>query len=675
VNFDLLEKLVNGLLKPEKMPDPGSFSGRAALDLEIKPDQFVLNGFSGLNDSLDQMLSLFEGQESLPVKLFPVIPSNVAYFKWIGLSDNQSWIKNLQKSFPVTGEIAGFREGFYDHFEGQAAELILRESNLSFPRYALMTVKSAGQAEDFLKRSFTGLNEGKELQKQEISINENLKIDATRLPAKGMQKVLFGDMLGDAGFVWYCFYENNLVLGNSVNELRQFIYLNSLGKTLENDDDFQLLKDNFSSRSNFFAYINPGRYFPEILKLLKSSAVDAVMENSNSWKKLNAIAFQSTIIGDMNYFRLFVNYTGQIPEQVNTVWERKLEANLVMKPAVVLNHTNNEKEIFVQDELDNIYLISNSGAIIWRQKVDSRILSEIFQLDYFRNGKLQYLFNTKNKLWLIDRNGNPVEKFPVELRKNASAGISLFDYDNNGDYRIPVPTEDKDILMYDKEGNIVSGWNFRKSDHVIRFPVMYYRVGTRDYLVARDEFNLYITDRRGRIRIKPSRQIDFSENNPVFLQGGSGNTSRLVASDRQGDVYAFYFDGKVDKILEVEMGADHFFMPADLDGNNREEYIFIDSTTLSVYDRNAKLLFSEIYPEEIPFPPVVYSFSAADKKIGVVASTSARIYLLNNDGSLYKGFPLKGFSLFSISSFPGLKDRFNLLVGNNDNFLYNYSVK
>ena len=51
------------------------------------------------------------------------------------------------------------------------------------------------------------------------------------------------------------------------------------------------------------------------------------------------------------------------------------------------------------------------------------------------------------------------------------------------------------------------------------------------------------------------------------------------------------------------------------------------------------------------------------------------IYLFNNDGSVYKGFPLKGTTLFSISSFPDLKGRFNLIVGNNDNFLYNYSVQ
>ncbi|MGC9343923.1 MAG: hypothetical protein ACP5E3_14560, partial [Bacteroidales bacterium] len=539
----------------------------------------------------------------------------------------------------------------------------------------LISVKSGGQAETFFQSNLEKINGGKKLESQKIRINENVSIEAYRLPIAGIEEILFGDLLGNAGYEWYCFYENNMILGNSIDELEQYIYLNTLGKTLENDDEFRELKDNFSSRSNYFIFVDPGRYFSEILKLMQTSASDKALKHEESWKKLNAVAFQSTVTVDMNYFRMFANYTGQLREQVNTVWERKLDANLVMKPAVVSNHNNGEKEIFVQDELNNIYLISNSGAILWKQKTDGKILSEIFQIDYYRNGKLQYLFNTENKIWLLDRNGNNVEKFPVDLRQKASAGISLFDYDNDGDYRIPVPTRDKDILMYDKNGNIVSGWRFRKADHIIRFPMKHYRLGNRDFLVSIDDYRLYVTDRRGRIRVEPTRQIDFSLNNPVYYLATGASGPRLIASDKTGDVYAFYFDGKTEKLLETRMSDNHFFIPADLNGDSREEFIFIDSTRLEVYDRSSRLLFSEIYPESIDYPPVVYTFSSTDKKIGIVATGSERIYLVNNDGSLYKGFPLKGSSLFSISSFPGLKDRFNLIVGNKDNFLYNYSVK
>lgn len=116
-------------------------------------------------------------------------------------------------------------------------------------------------------------------------------------------------------------------------------------------------------------------------------------------------------------------------------------------------------------------------------------------------------------------------------------------------------------------------------------------------------------------------------------------------------------------------------MPSDLNGNGTQEYIFVDKNKLLVYSAEGKLLFDELLPEQITIKPVIYEFSSIDKKVGIVAGKSGRIYLFNADGSLYQGFPLQGTSSFSISGFPGLTDRFNLIVANNDNFLYNYSVK
>ena len=294
----------------------------------------------------------------------------------------------------------------------------------------------------------------------------------------------------------------------------------------------------------------------------------------------------------------------------------------------------------------------------------------------FIDGKLQYLFNTRNKLYLIDRNGNAVDRFPVNLRVPASAGMALFDYDNSGDFRIPVPAIDKNIYMYDKQGNIVSGWNSVKADFEITHSLQHIRIGDRDYIVGNDMVRLYILNRRGRTRIRLNQQIEHSENNPVYFDPltPSGD-SRLVGTNRNGEVFYFTFDGKVSKGFKTDAGEEHFFVLSDLNGDRQNEYIFVDGQRLMVYDHDGGLLFDESYPEEIIYRPVIYEFSPADKKIGIVGGRSGRIYLVNNDGSLYQGFPLQGVSLFSISSFPELKDRFNLIVGNKDNFLYNYSVK
>ena len=69
----------------------------------------------------------------------------------------------------------------------------------------------------------------------------------------------------------------------------------------------------------------------------------------------------------------------------------------------------------------------------------------IYQIDFYKNGKLQLLFNTAAQLHLLDRNGNYVERYPVKLRSPATNGMALFDYEKSRDYRIFLAAEDKGV--------------------------------------------------------------------------------------------------------------------------------------------------------------------------------------------------------------------------------------
>ena len=676
-NFPRLESFMAKIIKKPGLPEVSSLGAAAALDLEIKPNHFVLNGFSSMNDTTFQLFHSLKGQRPVVQELFPMIPSSVVYLKWLGLSDPSAFAASLEVLYPDEGgHLRSFRQGFYSLFNGQVAEVRLKKGGEKVTPMMLVSVKSGGIAEDFLKENMVLSSGLEELTSEKIPAGDASNIIAYKIAVKGLIGLLFGNYFKDTEPEWFCTMDNFLVMGNSPTDLKNFIYENSLGKTLENDPYFQHLKENFSSRSNYFVYADPSRCYDELLETLQPDAKKIMEAHPVSWRKLNAAGFQSTVEGDLNYFRIFVNYTGEVREYVNTVWERKLDGQLSIKPFIVLNHESGEKEIFIQDEDHALYLIGNRGELLWKQKVDGTILSEVYQIDYYNNGRLQYLFNTESRIYLIDRNGNNVGNFPVELREKASAGLSLFDYDRNKDYRIPVPTTGKDILMYDRHGKIVTGWNFEKSDHMIRFPLEHYRLGDKDFIIGRDDFRLYFLDRRGKIRVKPERQIDFSPNNPVYFIPRQGNKApRILASDKNGSISAFYFDGKVERLSDQDLSAGHYFLPSDLNGDSRLEYIFTDSTFLKVYNSENRLMFEEAYPDEITFRPFIYTFSSTDKKIGIVLPGSGRIYLVNNDGSVYKGFPLKGSSYFSIASFPGLEDRFNLIVGHKDNFLYNYSVK
>jgi len=63
-----------------------------------------------------------------------------------------------------------------------------------------------------------------------------------------------------------------------------------------------------------------------------------------------------------------------------------------------------------------------------------------------------------------------------------------------------------------------------------------------------------------------------------------------------------------------------------------------------------------------------------DRKIGIVSANDNRIYLINNDGTIYNGFPKTGRTLFSIGYLVKAQNKFFLVTGSDENFVYSYEL-
>jgi len=303
-------------------------------------------------------------------------------------------------------------------------------------------------------------------------------------------------------------------------------------------------------------------------------------------------------------------------------------------------------------------------------------MSDVYQVDAYKNNKLQYLFNTKNRIYLLDRNGNNVEHFPLNLRSPATNGIAVFDYDGLRDYRIFVAGEDNHIYLYDLIGNILPGWTFGNTDNSVLMPVQHFRLDTKDFIVFADSLKTYIVNRRGENLITVAKYFSKSHNNPFYLYNPYGKIdgNYLVTTDRVGKVYMIAFDGSV-KVKEFgEFTPNHYFVLEDIDRNGKPDFLFLDENNLSVFDENKKEMFIHEFENTVSAPPIIFTFPNNVCKIGVNDSEEEEVFLFNADGSLYKDFPLEGKSPFSIGHFDNSSLRFNLLVGGKGNFLYNYAV-
>ncbi len=701
INFQQFPKSLSAFVKTDFKSEVRSFknfAGWAELDVNLMNDMMLMNGFVSPPDSVSSIASLFLNQNPQRITPDEVLPSSVASFLTISVSDAPKYFAGYKSFLQDQGMLGTYNNtlqslnnAYGTHFPDDFFEIMDREITLAFNEsnpentpadiYFLLRINSKAQAEEKL-RSILGRIAA--VEAHPISSYASLyRLDADltytiyQLPVHKLTSKIFGNLFSVLDEHYFVVLDNYVVFSGSVQSLKSLIHNYVLNKTLQNDPAYKAFKNSLSPRSNLCFYCNLGKAQSFYSSYLTDAISQSWLKNLPVFQKIQVMGFQLYYSNNMLYSNFVLKYLSDYNADTKTVWESKLDTLADFKPVFVINHQTGQNEVFVQDLENKIYLINQVGRILWKIQLPEPINSEIFQVDYFRNGKLQLLFSTKHELYLIDRKGNFVEKYPVKLRSQATCGVSVFDYDNNREYRLFIACEDKHVYAYTREGNLLNGWNFGQSESEVTQPVNHFRIGDKDFLVFGDLYKTYILDRKGNTRINAEAYFPRSANNGYVLNmPGDGNSPAIMTTDTAGKVYRIGFDGKFSTSeFPGRFTNRHYFDCKDLNGDGKPEYIFLDEDKLTVYKSDQTILFTYKFGEPVRSRPLLYQFSATDKKLGIVSRGENLIYLFNNTGELYHGFPLQGNTPFSIGNFGDSLSRFNLIVGSRDNFLYNYRVK
>ncbi len=673
------------------------FADWSEMDVNIRPDAVLLNGFTYSGSGAEDLLSIFLKHQPQRLDIEVVIPENMAAFVAFGLDDFMGFKKDYIEHLEIHGSgrayLRDLRELnekykidvdkiFLPVMDRQVALVLTDVRNFGWDEnaYVVCNTQSRSLAEEKLLE-FLGIiaeEDGIPLSSLILDqpINNDVNYKFYQIPVPYLPGKLFGKMFEGVNSKYCAFFDNYLIFGNSIPALSKYIHANQLGNNLSSDLNFHQFSEYLASRSNLYCYLNIPASGKLMERYLKKDLVDRFKQEEAHFSKFQAFAYQITSENELAYNNIILKYTPDMRDEAQTVWESRLEKQVVSKPRLVTNHNTGEKEIFVQDAGNTIYLLNNSGRILWKQKIGGPILGDVYQVDYYKNGKLQLLFNTREQLHLFDRNGNYVERYPVNLRSPATNGMALFDYEKSRDYRIALAGEDRGIYLYDKSGSLVKGWNVLKSEGMVTMSLKHFRVESKDYIVFSDHFTTYILNRKGETRVRVDKHFPLAPNANIILESNTtGIKPRLAVTDSLGGVRFIYFDGSVESVDLGTYSGEHYFEYSDLDGSGRREFIFIDGKELKVFNHDGSKKFSHTFKSEINHPPVIYQFSFGNKKIGMVSENRNELFLLNNDGSLYKGFPLMGSTPFSIGVINKSISKFNLIVGSDENFLYNYSVQ
>jgi hypothetical protein len=670
-----------------------AFGDWLELDLTRAEDFLMLNGFTQMNDSTTSFIRFITKGKPVSTEASNILPSDVSCFFSFGFSEPNEYYKSYKQYLKQIGKLASYQANLKNlndkyniDFSAFFLSLLSDEITLAYGNtdnekkenyYLLMKCKSGTEAEkgiqNLVKSIETKTNSNLNFT---YSPDNEIKQKIYKIPIYPLFGRLLGDFFNRFEENYITIIDNYIVVCGTYGGATQLIDSYMLQQTLKNDEVFRNYNSNITPKSYFQCFINLAYSNQFFSQYLNNDINAGWRKNISSFEKTQTLGFQISEVSEKPYFNLFLKHHEDFRGRPQTIWESLLDTSLHFKPKFLLNHNTKQNEIFIQDDKNTIYLINQAGRILWKLPLSEPINSEIYQLDYYGNGKLQILFSTENYIHLIDRNGNYTERYPVRLHAKSTAGLAMFDYESDKNYRIIIPCDDKKVYVYSKEGTTITGWNFKGCDHIVTQPLNHFKASDKDYLVLGDENYTYILDRKGDERIKPSETFSKSPlNSYYFSEENSPEKSFFITTDTSGTICRIFLSGKVEKQSIKRFTSHHFFDFKDVDADGKSDFIFLDNNTLAVYKDNGKLIFEKTFDGNISQRPVYYNFSFSDRKIGLVSNENNTIYLLNNDGSLYKGFPLEGSTLFTIGYFDLTSNRFNLIVGGRNNFLYNYAVE
>jgi hypothetical protein len=356
----------------------------------------------------------------------------------------------------------------------------------------------------------------------------------------------------------------------------------------------------------------------------------------------------------VNYVCLEAGKTKQITGSVAQVFSTKLEADLLGDPQFFTNHRTASKDVVVQDMENRLYLISSNGKVLWKKNLKDAVLGKIHEVDILRNGKKQLVFNTKNSLFVVDRNGNDVAPFPVKFKDEITQPRSVFDYDNNRKYRFAI-VQGKELLLYDSKGKVVKGFKFQGATSDIVMQVQHIRMSNKDYiLVAEENGKLNILSRVGKSRVPVSKRFKFGET-PIAEEG-----SKFVVITSDNTKVSISQGGSVNS-QKLNVSNNYSF---DIAFNTK---VTLDDNLLRINGKLVELPFG-IYTQ-----PGIFRVKG-ETYISITETQENKVYVYTTSGDLLSGFPVYGTSAAELSD-PDRSKLLQLLVRGESNEVILYELQ
>jgi hypothetical protein len=601
-----------------------------SFDFNTKKDPFTLDGVSFINDSLPDELSLLKGLNPQRLVSSAFVPQNFDGFLALAVDDYKTLEDNFKqfsrfKNIPLPeinfDPLSAIDEIAWLNLQDNKALFFHLTNNENINPILFSNSES--------KESYRGL----ELYNQKLPQDLLALIEVYGTPINPK---------------WGVQLEEFLIFAENETFLKQIIGAHLDGKTLANDLNFKNLKEDLADNSTFLWLGRTKNLIPLWNKNLDDS--------KDAWKKINLkkyplLALQG--VSESGFIQTrFTAQNNDLEENkrgVSNQYSFSLDAPVSRAPQWIKNHRNKTMDIVVQDQNNMLYLFSNTGTLFWKKQLSSAIVGEIYQVDLYKNRRLQMAFQTADRFMILDRNGKTVAPFNIKVSDETPKQFAVFDYDLNRNYRFLL-SQGKQLQMFDNRGKKVTGFQLKKLKQPLQNPPKHIRMGTKDYIILQKiDGQVRILNRQGKDRVVLKSNANTS-NNPVFAYrntfASTNKDGNLIQIDTKGNL--------TESTLNLRPGHT------------------VDMTSKSLVSFSENTLLIKGIPVELPFgnytaPKIHYINNTI--YVTLTDLDTQKVYAFYSNGTSVNGFPVYGNSKVALTNADDDKALEMVVQSEEDSFL------
>lgn len=626
------------------------FGHSSLLDAKVAGNRLELNGFSyhPLNKK-SFFLSVFQEQDPVEFALKNIISNRTMLVSDFGISDGKKFFTRLQAlsknphldTLSAMSSSLGLNlEGLLNDFSGEIALCHLESRKESIARILLVNdSKNAGKWFGEFQKVSTAL------AADTVFVDRHSSYEIFEIPIYNFPEKLFYPLVTGFNSSYYARAGNTLCVADNIEELKKFLddidNENTWGKSVSQNKFLEstLLESSVS------IFVNTSKIWHLLSLNLEPRWQKFLEKNTSTFSQLDMGSIQFSHLNDTYYTNIswgFQDPKKEVEKRSADKYMTNFQAGIAAFTSVK-SHVDKSIEALVQDSTGMLSLISDKGKILWQFPLESLITGNIYQIDYFKNGKLQYLFATSGKLHVLDRLGNYVKPFPVAIKENSIDGLSVIDYDHSKNYRFLVSSTSGQLWMFDKNGNNLEGWQPRSVDEQLIRPAEHHRILGRDYLVAvRRDGVVFLMNRRGEMIKNFPLDLNARLEGDIYLEiGKKTSDTYFTVVSVDGVKYSFNLQGKLlnSETLIKNAPDAKFRLVAE---KNMKSYIILrrEERMFTVFDDKGTAIINSDFIGNNPVSVDYYSFGNGKHYIVITDVSQNLSFVYDRKGNLVTPIPV-----------------------------------